>query len=75
MFITALCASDDSEDGDRSRVIQLYEETQEQFGFENSTRSLKIVREVWARNTGVAPDKMVDWLDVAQEWEWEMFLV
>lgn len=41
--------------------------------FSNVPRSLTIVHEVWARND--QGRKVVDWLDIVQEYDWEIFLV
>lgn len=42
-------------------------------GFKNVARSRQVVEEVWSRNQG--GQVSVDWLDIVQEWEWELFLV
>ena len=42
-------------------------------GFLNTSRSQKIVHEVWARNQ--EGRLCVDWLDVVAEYDWELFLV
>jgi hypothetical protein len=42
-------------------------------GFKNLARSRQVVHEVWNRNQN--GQVMVDWLDVIQEWDWELYLV
>lgn len=39
-------------------------------GFLNTSRSRNLVRDVWRRNDG--GKILVDWLDVAQEYDWEI---
>lgn len=69
--MSGVCA--EGEDGDRARVLNLYEDKHEQFGFGNNPRSMKIVKEVWARRA--VTSEPVDWVDIVQEWEWEIFIV
>ena len=41
--------------------------------FLNVPRSHKVVQEVWRRSD--AEGRQVDWLDVVQEWDWDLYLV
>lgn len=41
--------------------------------FLNVPRSHKVIREVWRRSDGEG--RQVDWLDVVQEWDWDLNLV
>jgi hypothetical protein len=37
----------------------------------NISRSLKLVREVWARTDGSV---YVDWVDILEQYDWELFM-
>jgi hypothetical protein len=43
------------------------------FAFGNVPRSRKVFREVWSQNQG--GKVFVDWVDVVDEFDWELFLV
>lgn len=77
IFITALCScpgdGDDAELDDRARIARLYEATIGDLGFRNVERSRQVVHEVWKRNQ--EGRLFVDWLDIVQEWEWELYIV
>jgi hypothetical protein len=44
-----------------------------ELAFLNVPRSHKVIREVWRRSD--AEGRQVDWLDVVQEWDWDLNLV
>ncbi|KAK8858953.1 hypothetical protein IAR55_003184 [Kwoniella newhampshirensis] len=77
IFLAALCSvaggQDDRELDDRERIDRIYDDFLADFGFLNVERSRKIVQEVWARNSG--GQVFVDWLDILEEYDWEIFVV
>ncbi|KAJ9102980.1 hypothetical protein QFC19_004537 [Naganishia cerealis] len=75
-FQTALyCLDIKCENGqsDRDRINVLYDRTFRDLAFLNVPRSHKVVQEVWRRSD--AEGRQVDWLDVLQEWDWDLYLV
>ncbi|KGB74687.2 transcriptional activator [Cryptococcus deuterogattii R265] len=77
IFLTALCCvaggQDKAELDDRERVERIYDDILHEYGFLNVERSRKIVHEVWARNQG--GQLHMDWLDLLEEYDWEIFVV
>lgn len=52
---------------------QMVRYNRHEYGFLNVERSRKIVHEVWARNQG--GQLHMDWLDLLEEYDWEIFVV
>ncbi|TYJ53754.1 hypothetical protein B9479_005592 [Cryptococcus floricola] len=77
IFTTALCCVPGGQEAgvmdDRERVDRIYDDILQDFGFLNVERSRKIVHEVWSRNVGGAAH--FDWLDLLEEYDWEIFVV
>ncbi|OWZ62588.1 hypothetical protein AYX14_00008 [Cryptococcus neoformans] len=77
IFLTALCCvaegQDEAQLDDRERVERIYDDILHEYGFLNVERSRKIVHEVWARNQG--GQLHMDWLDLLEEYDWEIFVV
>ncbi|WVF71737.1 hypothetical protein IAT40_006545 [Kwoniella sp. CBS 6097] len=77
IFLTALCTVSKGQEGeeldDRDRIMRIYDDVSSEFGFRNVERSRKLVNDVWARNAGGSI--FVDWLDVIEENDWEIFMV
>nr|XP_019046014.1 hypothetical protein I302_04754 [Kwoniella bestiolae CBS 10118]OCF24944.1 hypothetical protein I302_04754 [Kwoniella bestiolae CBS 10118] len=77
IFQAALCAipggQEDEEMDDRDRSDRIYEDISAEFGFRNVERSRKIVHELWKKN--VDGKVFVDWLDVLEENDWEIYVV
>ncbi|WVQ77263.1 hypothetical protein IAR50_006947 [Cryptococcus sp. DSM 104548] len=77
IFTTALCCvpggQEAGEMDDRERVDRIYDDILHDFGFLNVERSRKIVHEVWSRNAGGTVH--FDWLDLLEEYDWEIFVV
>lgn len=44
-----------------------------EYAFGNIARSRRVYREVWSRNDG--GKVFVDWVDIVEEFDWEIFLV
>ncbi|KAK6910371.1 hypothetical protein I203_104403 [Kwoniella mangroviensis CBS 8507] len=77
IFQAALCAipggQEAEEMDDRDRSDRIYDDIYAEFGFRNVERSRKIVHELWKKN---ADGKVfVDWLDVLEENDWEIYVV
>ncbi|OCF31007.1 hypothetical protein I316_07278 [Kwoniella heveanensis BCC8398] len=77
IFLTALCTvskgQEEDELDDRERIMRIYDDISAEFGFRNVERSRKLVNDVWSRNLGGSI--FVDWLDVIEENDWEIFMV
>ncbi|WWD17573.1 hypothetical protein CI109_102014 [Kwoniella shandongensis] len=77
LFLAALCSVEggqaEGELDDRDRIDRIYDDFMADFGFLNVERSRKIVQEVWTRNSG--GQVFVDWLDILEEYDWEIFIV
>lgn len=77
IFQTALCCvaggQDKAELDDRETVERIYDDILHEYGFLNVERSRKIVHEVWARNQD--GQLHMDWLDLLEEYDWEIFVV
>ncbi|PWN48811.1 hypothetical protein IE53DRAFT_398972 [Violaceomyces palustris] len=77
LFITGLNATGEGHESsaldDRARIQQLYETFSDDFAFMNLGRSHRIIKEVWSRNQ--QGRIFVDWLDIVEEFDWELFLV
>ncbi|CED83530.1 Protein of unknown function DUF3468 [Phaffia rhodozyma] len=77
LFVTGLAASatghEPDKPSDRERVEKLYAIMLDQFRFLNVSRSRMLVYTVWERND--RGSLFVDWLDVAAEFDWDLFFV
>ncbi|ORY35758.1 fungal-specific transcription factor domain-domain-containing protein [Naematelia encephala] len=74
IFTTAVCAAPKgqalAEADERARADKLYDRTINDLAFLNTSRSRKIVHDVWAKNQN--GQTLVDWLDVLGEYSWEI---
>ncbi|WRT66087.1 uncharacterized protein IL334_003040 [Kwoniella shivajii] len=77
VFLAALCSirggQEEEELDDRQRSDRIYEDLYNEFGFRNIERSQKIVHDFWKNNADGS--QFVDWLDVVEENDWEIFVV
>lgn len=89
LFITALnCVPSKNGKNERGRVMSLYQSMMwversdnnkerltrsDDISFMHLTRSRRLVEEVWNRNQ--EGEMLVDWVDILEQWGWEMFFV